>query len=62
MAAKVAMSELGMAIAEMRVGRKRRRKNQTTPAAKSDPRTRCSFTVSTAVTMYSDWSRTTSSR
>ena len=36
MAAKVAMSELGMAMAEMRVGRKRRRKNQTTPAAKSD--------------------------
>ena len=61
-AANVAMSELGIARAEMSVGRKRRRKNQTTAAAKSAPRTRCSFTASTAATTYSDWSRTTSMR
>ncbi len=62
MAANVAMSEAGMAIAAMRVGRKRRRKNHTTAAAKRAPSTRCSFTASTAVTTYSDWSRTTSMR
>ncbi len=61
MAAKVATIELGMARPAMIVGRKRRRKNHTTMAARSEPRTRCSWTVSTAVTMYSDWSRTSSS-
>ena len=60
MAAKVAISELGMATAEISVGRKRRRKRQTMKAAKSEPATRCSLTASTAATMNFDWSRTIS--
>ena len=51
MAAKVAMSELGMAIAEMIVGRKRRRKTSTTKAARIEPTIRCSCTVWTAERM-----------
>ena len=60
MAPKVAISELGMAIAEISVGRKRRRKMKTMKAAKIEPAIRCSFTASTAATMNFDWSRTIS--
>ena len=56
-AAKVAMREVGMATAAMIVSRKRRRNKSTVAAAKSEPRSRCSLTASTAAVMYSDWSR-----
>ena len=58
---KVAMIEVGMAIAAMIVERRLPRKSSTTTAARIEPTTRCSSTLSIDASMNSDWSRTTRS-
>ncbi len=59
-AANVAMRALGMATAAMIVGRSLPRKSHTIPAARNEPRIKCSCTAWTAARMNSDWSRTIS--
>ena len=60
MRANVEMMDVGIAIAAMSVERRFPRKRRTTRAARKPPRTRCSWTVSTAALMNCDWSRTIS--
>src|SRR5215831_5631339 len=56
---KVAMIDVGMAIAAISVERQFHRKTRTTNAARIDPTTRCSSTVEIDARMNSDRSRTT---
>ena len=54
----VAMIDVGMAIAAMSVERQFQRNTRTTSAARIEPSTRCSSTVSIDARMNSDRSRT----
>ena len=56
---KVAMIEVGIAMAAMRVDRRLPRNSSTTSAARTDPTMRCSSTLRIDASMNSDWSRTT---
>jgi len=56
MGMKVAMSEVGMAIAQIRVPRRLWRKRNTTRIASSDPTMRLVFTSSSDASMNLDWS------
>ena len=56
--AKVAMIEVGMAMAAITVERKLPRNSNTTIAARIEPTTRCSWTLSIEASMNCDWSRT----
>ena len=60
MSPKVLTIDAGMAMAAMRVERQFLRNTSTTRAARNAPTTRCSCTVCTAASMYSDSSRTVS--
>ena len=53
------MIDVGMAIAAMSVERQFQRKTSTTSAARIEPTTRCSSTLSIEARMNSDRSRTT---
>ena len=56
---KVAMIDVGMAMAAMIVERQFQRNTSTTPAARIDPKIRCSSTLRMDALMNSDMSRTT---
>ena len=56
---KVAMIDVGMAMAAMSVERQFQRNTSTTSAARIEPTTRCSSTVSIDARMKSERSRTT---
>ena len=55
----VAMMDVGIAMAAMMVERQFHRNTSTTAAARIDPKTRCSSTLSIDALMNSDRSRTT---
>ena len=55
---KVAMIDVGIAIAAMIVERKLPRNSSTTSAARIEPTIRCSSTLWIDASMNSDWSRT----
>ena len=60
MTPKLAIMEVGMASAEIKVARPFPKKNSTIKAAKMEPKTKCSFTAPVLVRMINELSRTIS--